>query len=142
MVASGCKLLLGTVLVICAASAGATGAVSVPCVPDAPVLGCEPAPPPPSSGPAGPEGEPQPPPQPPPPPDDACKVERSTGTATFTGVVAEQIYGTESNYRGCALSALADAGVRIIRQPLRWSEVERTRGTYDFSFWDRYMASL
>jgi hypothetical protein len=69
-------------------------------------------------------------------------VKRSTGKGAFTGIVAEQIYGTNSTYRGCALSALADTGIRIIRQPLRWSEIERTKGTYDYSWWDPYMEAL
>jgi hypothetical protein len=138
MVASGCKLLLGAVVVACAATSGA-GAQGVPCVPGLPIPGCEA---PPSSGPPGPGGEPQPPPKPPPGPAAPCSVRRARGSGAFTGVVAEQIYGSESNYRGCALSALADAGVRVIRQPLRWREIERARGVYDYSWWDRYMEAL
>jgi hypothetical protein len=69
-------------------------------------------------------------------------VKRSAGRGTFTGVVAEQIYGTDGNYRGCALSAVAASGARIIRQPMRWSEIERTKGSYDFSWWDAYIRAL
>ena len=136
------KLLLAGLVAACAIAAG-TGTVpaQVPCIPGAPApLGCPE--PPPSTGPTDPGGDPQPPPQPPPPPAAPCKVERATGKGTFPGLVAEQIYGTESTYRGCALSQAADAGVRIIRQPLRWIEIEREKGKYDFSWWDRYMEAL
>lgn len=139
MAASTCKVLLGLLVAASALTAGATGQVAVPCVPGVPAPGCETPEP---SGPSDPGGQPQPPPQPPPPPAKACAVKRSTGSNTFTGIVAEQIYGTNSTYRGCALSQLAANGVRIIRQPLRWSEIERARGLYDFSWWDPYMAAL
>ncbi len=135
----GCKLLLVVVCVAGGLSAGAaTGQVTVPCVPGVPVPGCEE----PSAGPPGPGGEPQPPPQPPPPPPQPCSVKRTTGKGSFVGIVAEQIYGTESNYRGCALSALARTGVRIIRQPLRWSSIELERGKYIWAWWDSYMTAL
>lgn len=144
MVTARSKLLVGAAVAACAATAG-TGNVGaqLPCIPGLPLLGCVPAEePPPSTGPSDPGSEPQPPPQPPPPPPTACDVKRSKGKGTFTGLVAEQIYGTESTYRGCALSQAADAGVRIIRQPLRWAEIERSKGRFDFSWWDRYMEAL
>ena len=137
-----CKLLLGGVCVAGLLSAGAaTGQAPVPCVPGVPVPGCEEEPPP-STGPSGPGGEPQPPPQPPAPPASTCSVKRAKGKGSFVGIVAEQIYGTESNYRGCALSALATTGVRIIRQPLRWNGIEIKKGVYNWAWWDSYMAAL
>ena len=139
MIASACRVLLCTALLVCAVSVGTSGAQGGLCIPGVPLPGCEEPPPP--SGPPDSGGTPQPPPQPPPPPDDACAVKRSSGKGTFVGIVAEQIYGTESNYRGCALSALARAHVRIIRQPLRWAEIERKKGTYVFDWWDRYVTA-
>ena len=143
MVTARVKLLLGGMAVVCAITAGA-GSVGaqLPCLPGVSLPGCVPEEEPPSSTGPSTGGEPQPPPQPPPPPPTACDVKRSVGKGTFTGLVAEQIYGTETNYRGCALSQAADAGVRIIRQPLRWAEIEREKGKFDFSWWDRYMEAL
>ena len=129
-------LLLAGVLAGGAVAGSASGAIAPDCLPGVPIPGCE------GSGPTDPGGEPQPPPRPPQGPAGPCAVKRSAGTGTLVGIVAEQAYGTDSHYRGCTLSALADAGVRIVRQPLRWAEVERKRGAYDFSWWDRYVAAL
>jgi hypothetical protein len=71
-----------------------------------------------------------------------CAVRASDGKGTFTGIVAEQIYADTGNYRGCALNEVAASGITIVRQPLRWAEVEQRRGLYDFTWWDAYVAAL
>jgi hypothetical protein len=63
-------------------------------------------------------------------------------TDTFTGIVAEQVFAWDGERRDRELARIASAGVQVIRQPLRWAEIERTRGRYDFSRWDGYVAAL
>jgi polysaccharide biosynthesis protein PslG len=60
----------------------------------------------------------------------------------FTGIVAEQVFAMEGEARERELGRLVDTGVQLVRQPLRWAEIERSRGEYDFAHWDRYMAAL
>jgi hypothetical protein len=76
--------------------------------------------------------------------DDAapCSFEAARGEGSFTGIVAEQLYALEGEARECELSRVAAAGVQLIRQPMRWAEIERTRGELDFSRWDSYVAAL
>lgn len=134
------RVLLGVVMVAaCWAVAGTSTAQVEPiCIPGIPIEGC----PDPGTGPTGPGGQPQPPPQPPTPPAKPCALHKSKGRSVFSGLVGEQIYSDTGNYRTCALSAAAAAGVRMIRQPLRWSTVEPVKGVYDYSYWDAYLAEL
>ena len=60
----------------------------------------------------------------------------------FTGIVAEQVFAADGDARDDELERLVDTGVQLIRQPLRWAEIERSPGRYDFAHWDRYMAAL
>lgn len=63
-------------------------------------------------------------------------------TDGFTGIVAEQVFALEGDRRDRELDRLVDTGVQLVRQPMRWAEIERRRGRYDFAHWDRYMAAL
>jgi hypothetical protein len=72
----------------------------------------------------------------------AGSADAATRTEGFTGIVAEQVFAADGDARERELDRLKAAGVQLIRQPLRWAEIERRRGRYDFEHWDRYVAAL
>ena len=72
----------------------------------------------------------------------AVSADAATRTGGFTGIVAEQVFAVEGDARERELDRLTAAGVGLIRQPLRWAEIERSRGRYDFEHWDRYVGAL
>lgn len=134
------KLAAGLLVSACAlALVGGGATAAIPCIPGVPLEACDPFS---GTGPSGPDGEPAPPTAPPAPPAKPCDLHRSSGRSVFVGLVAEQIYSDTGNYRTCSLSHAALAGVRIIRQPLRWSQIEPRKGRYDFSYWDAYLTEL
>jgi hypothetical protein len=57
------------------------------------------------------------------------------------GIGAPDLLGGTSDYRRCTLAAIADAGVGIIRQPFRWSQIEVRRGQYRFARYDDLVAA-
>jgi polysaccharide biosynthesis protein PslG len=57
------------------------------------------------------------------------------------GVVSEDVFAGGPNYRSCTLNAQVDGGVALIRQTFDWASIERSRGQYDFSFYDAYVAA-
>ena len=72
---------------------------------------------------------------------ETCEVERSEGNGVFVGLVADQVFANpDPAYRSCALNKQADVGVRIIRQALLWKDIETRRDTYDWDYWDQYVA--
>ena len=74
---------------------------------------------------------------------EPCPVERSLGNGLFVGMVSEQVFADATPaYRRCALNDHADLGVRILRQGLRWDQIERSRGDYDWTWWDTYVADV
>lgn len=76
-------------------------------------------------------------------PDNECPTEQSEGNGLFVGMVSDQLFADpDPDHRRCILNTTADAGVRILRQSLRWNEIERSRGKYDFSWWDGYVEAV
>jgi hypothetical protein len=60
---------------------------------------------------------------------------------TFVGVVAEDVYAGDPAYRDAQLAHQASLGIGLIRQTFDWSEIERSPGSYDFSYHDGYVAA-
>ena len=61
--------------------------------------------------------------------------------ADFIGLVSEDTFGAGAAYRDRTFGRERSAGVRLIRQPFRWRDVERAPGRYDFGRIDAFMAS-
>lgn len=74
---------------------------------------------------------------------EQCPVERSQGNGLFVGMVSDQVFANAApEYRSCTLNRHAEIGVRIIRQSLRWDQIEVRRGNYDWEWWDAYVADI
>jgi hypothetical protein len=59
----------------------------------------------------------------------------------FVGLTSEDVFARPGDYREQNLSRQASAGVRLLRQTFDWSSIERTRGNYDLSYYDDYVAA-
>lgn len=66
---------------------------------------------------------------------------RASG-ALFLGMTAEDVLAGSNRYRKRELGRQRRLGVRLIRQTFDWSLIERRPGRFDFSYYDRYVASL
>jgi hypothetical protein len=60
----------------------------------------------------------------------------------FFGMVAEDAFGNPGPYRRRNLDRLRATGAGLVRQTFDWALIERSRGRYDFSFYDRFVAAL
>lgn len=80
-------------------------------------------------------------PPPGPPPAEAC-APQTRRAGSFIGMVTEDVFWDASGYRGCVLNDQVSSGVSLIRQTFDWSQIERSRGSYDFSWYDRLMVAL
>jgi polysaccharide biosynthesis protein PslG len=58
----------------------------------------------------------------------------------FVGISADDVFAGDDNYRTVNLSAMKAIGIQTIRQTFDWSTIERSRGVYDFSYHDAYVA--
>jgi hypothetical protein len=70
------------------------------------------------------------------PPLASAKVPRD-----FVGITAEDVFAGDAAYRERNLASQARLGIGVIRQTFDWSTIERSRGTYDFSYHDEFVAS-
>jgi polysaccharide biosynthesis protein PslG len=71
---------------------------------------------------------------------EQCPVQQSEGNGLFVGIVSDQLFADETpEYRRCTLNTHAEIGIRIIRQSLRWDQIEKKKGQYDFARWDQYV---
>jgi polysaccharide biosynthesis protein PslG len=59
----------------------------------------------------------------------------------FFGLVSEDVLSGSPAYRDATLAEQASAGVGLIRQTFHWKDIERSRGRYDWSAYDAYMAA-
>jgi hypothetical protein len=62
--------------------------------------------------------------------------------AGFFGIVSEDAFGHPGAYRERSTARQAAAGVELVRQTFDWARIERRPARYDFSFYDRYVATL
>jgi hypothetical protein len=60
----------------------------------------------------------------------------------FFGVVAEDLFAGDDQYRQRMLARQRAAGVRLIRQAFHWDRIERSPGRYDFREYDAYVAAV
>jgi hypothetical protein len=58
----------------------------------------------------------------------------------FAGITSDDVFAGNDDYRTSNLSSQATLGVGVIRQTFDWSQIERTNGSYDLSYYDRYVA--
>jgi Beta-galactosidase len=70
------------------------------------------------------------------PPLASAKVPRD-----FVGITAEDVFAGDAAYRQRNLESQARLGIGLIRQTFDWSTIERSRGSYDFSYHDEFVAS-
>jgi hypothetical protein len=59
----------------------------------------------------------------------------------FVGITAEDVFAGDADYRERNLQSQRRLGIGLIRQTFDWSTIERTRGRYDFSYHDEFVAS-
>ncbi len=59
----------------------------------------------------------------------------------FFGLVSEDVLTGSPAYRNATLAEQASVGVGLIRQTFHWKQIERSRGRYDWSAYDAYMAA-
>src|SRR4051794_17606118 len=58
----------------------------------------------------------------------------------FVGLYADDAFFGDAGYRSSQLATQSRVGVETVRQPLEWWRVERSRGRFDFSDYDDYVA--
>jgi hypothetical protein len=59
----------------------------------------------------------------------------------FFGLVSEDVFAGSAGYRDGTLGQQSAIGVGLIRQTFHWDQIERSRGHYDWSTYDAYMAA-
>ncbi|MEJ7784393.1 MAG: hypothetical protein WKF96_06285 [Solirubrobacteraceae bacterium] len=59
----------------------------------------------------------------------------------FVGVVTDDAFAGTSKYRARTLASQRKAGIGLIRLTFDWASIERTRGVYDFSLYDKKIAA-
>ncbi len=59
--------------------------------------------------------------------------------ADFVGIVSEDAFAGGPAYRARALDRQRSAGVRLVREAVRWNKVERSPGRYDLSRLDGFV---
>jgi hypothetical protein len=63
-------------------------------------------------------------------------------SASFFGIVAEDVLAGDAVYRRRTLALQRSAGVRLIRQTFHWDRIERAPGEYDFAEYDAYLTTV
>ena len=63
-------------------------------------------------------------------------------TASFFGIVAEDVFAGDASYRRRTLAMQRSAGVRVIRQAFHWDQIEQAPGEYDFGVYDAYVTDV
>jgi hypothetical protein len=74
--------------------------------------------------------------------EEEPRAPRAGAPPGFLGVVAEDAFGMPGAYRSRTLDRVRAAGAGLVRQTFDWTLIERFRGRYDFSFYDRFVAAL
>jgi hypothetical protein len=59
----------------------------------------------------------------------------------FFGLVSEDVFAGDANYRAATLLQQDSVGVGLIRQTFHWRDIEVARGVYNWSVYDSYMAA-
>ena len=66
---------------------------------------------------------------------------RAAVPSDFFGLVSEDVFANAGAYRDATLAQQQSIGVGLIRQTFHWNQIETSRGHYNFSYYDAYMAS-
>lgn len=69
----------------------------------------------------------------------ASQASASAVPSSFIGITAEDTFAQPGAYRSEQLVQQKAVGVGLFRQVFRWSDIEKTRGQYDFTFYDQYV---
>jgi polysaccharide biosynthesis protein PslG len=59
----------------------------------------------------------------------------------FVGLSSEDVFAGDAGYRASNLANQSSLGVRLLRQTFDWSAIETSRGRYDLSYYDAYVAA-
>jgi hypothetical protein len=57
----------------------------------------------------------------------------------FLAVTAEDAFAGSEAHRQKTFAELAQAGVRLVRHPFNWAQIERSPGTYELAQYDRFV---
>ena len=60
----------------------------------------------------------------------------------FVGLVSEDVFAGDAEYRADMIERQAKLGVGLIRQTFDWSKIEPSKGEFDFSAYDPWMEQL
>ncbi|HEX6459552.1 MAG TPA: glycosyl hydrolase [Thermoleophilaceae bacterium] len=71
----------------------------------------------------------------------AAAPARAAVPKDFFGVVSEDVFTGGPAYRDSTLGLQSAIGVGLIRQTFHWKQIETSRGHYDWSVYDAYMAA-
>jgi len=74
--------------------------------------------------------------------DELAEPKLEPAPPAFLGIVAEDAFGKPGRYRRNNLGRLRSAGAGIVRQTFDWARIERSPGSYDLRFYDRFVADL
>ena len=77
-----------------------------------------------------------------PAPKDEDTPRRSPPPRDFFGIVSEDVFAGDPDYRRRNLDRQVATGIGLVRQPFRWSQIEKAPGEYDFVYYDEYVAAL
>jgi hypothetical protein len=69
-----------------------------------------------------------------------CAPAKAALPQGFVGLYADDAFFGDAGYRSSQLATQSRVGVETVRQPLEWWRVERSRGRFDFSDYDDYVA--
>jgi len=73
-------------------------------------------------------------------PAAAQGAKRGPPPVDFLGVSSEDAFAGADAHRDKAFADQAAAGVRLVRQPFSWSDIETAHGTYELGPYDRFVA--
>ena len=79
-------------------------------------------------------------PTPAPPGNPRCEPRRRRPVRWVVGV--GDVVSSDARDRRCTLATMVRSGVRLVRASFLWSQVEQSRGRFDFDFYDRYVEQL
>ena len=69
----------------------------------------------------------------------AGQASASAVPSSFIGITAEDTFAQPGAYRSGQLNQQKAVGVGLFRQVFKWSDIEKTKGQYDFTFYDQYV---
>ncbi len=74
--------------------------------------------------------------------DEETRSTRVVPGDDFVGIVSEDVFAGDAAYRRSTLRRQARAGIGLVRQTFDSSQIEKSPGRYDLSYYDDYVAQL